>query len=236
MSARGYVGPEVVQVLIVEDDPVIASVYRRMIGGMRRFEVAGVVTRGEDALAFLERRPSDLMLLDLRLAGMSGLTLLQRLRSDGHPIEVIAVTACNSSAAVRALVQYGAVDYLVKPFTIERLRQSIGHYLNRVAALHGEQLDQDAIDRACSAGRKPKRWLPKGLTEAGVQRVCEALAHDGDARSSTDVADATGLARATARRYLEYLVCTDRASVESIPSGPGRPRKLYRSEQSFTVV
>lgn len=229
MSQRAF------QVLIVEDDPVIASVYKRTIAGMNRLEVAGIVTRGEDALAFLQRRPCDLMLLDLKLAGMSGVSLLQRLRNDGQTIEVIALTACRSSSAVQTMVQRGAVDYIVKPFTIDRLRQAIGRYLNRVAALNEEQLDQDAVDRACAAGRGPKRWLPKGLTEEGVQRVCEALARNDAEYSSTEIAEATGLARATARRYLEYLVSTDRASVEAVSFGPGRPRKLYRREQPATV-
>jgi len=223
------------QVLIVEDDPIIASVYKRTVAGITRLEVAGTVSRGEDALAFLKRHPCDLMLLDLKLAGMSGLTLLQRLRSAGNPIEVIGLTACRNSTAVRALVQRGAVDYLVKPFTVERLRQSLGRYLYRVAAFHDNQLDQQAVDQVCAAGRSPKRWLPKGLTEEGVSRVCQALDERGAAASSTDIAETTGLARVTARRYLEYLVSTDQASVEAIPSGPGRPRKLYRREHAVTV-
>lgn len=235
MSDLAQTEPRALQVLIVEDDPIIACVYKRMIAGMSRLEVAGTVTRGEDALAFLQRYPCDLMLLDLTLAGMSGVTLLQRLRSAGHSTEVIALTACRDSSYVRAIVQRGAVDYIVKPFTVERLRQSIGRYLCRVAALNGEHLDQDAVDQVCGAGRSPNRWLPKGLTEEGVKRVCEALDPRDATASSTDIARATGLARVTARRYLEYLVSTDQASVEAIPSGPGRPRKLYRREQTVPI-
>src|SRR4051812_38147805 len=64
------------RVLIVEDDPVVASVYERTVSAMSRMEVIGTVSSGEHALAMLERRPCDLLLLDLRLAGMSGVTLL----------------------------------------------------------------------------------------------------------------------------------------------------------------
>ncbi|MGH2940237.1 MAG: response regulator [Solirubrobacterales bacterium] len=223
------------RVLIVEDDPIIASVYKRTVANMSRLEVVGTVARGEDAIAFLKRHPCDLMLLDLKLAGMSGVTLLQHLRSSGNPIEVIALTACRGSSAVRTIVQRGAVDYLVKPFTVERLRQSLGRYLYRVAAFHDSQLDQEAVDQVCAAGRSAKRWLPKGLTEEGVKRVCEALDGCDEPASSTDLAEVTGLARVTARRYLEYLVSIDQASVEAYPSGPGRPRKLYRREQAVAI-
>jgi response regulator of citrate/malate metabolism len=217
------------QVLIVEDDPVIASIYQRTIAGVARLEVAGTVRRGEDALAFLGRRRCDLLLLDLALAGMNGLPLLQQLRNMGHPVEVIAVTANRRSATVRAVIQRGAIDYLVKPFSVERLRQALGLFLHRATALRGDQLDQEAVDQVCASGRVSKRWLPKGLTQDGVTRVRDALEGRPSGVSSSDIAASTGLARVTARRYLEYLVATDQASVEAFPTGPGRPRKLYQT-------
>jgi two-component system, CitB family, response regulator DctR len=216
------------QVLVVEDDPVIASVYRRTVKSVDGLEVAGTVCRGEDALALLNRQHCDLLLLDLKLSGMSGLALLQKLRTSGYPIEAIALTACRNSGTVRALVQRGAIDYLVKPFPIERLRQSLARFLYRASALRNEELDQAAVDQACAAGRVSKRWLPKGLTQDGVASVRGALEVQRQGASSSDVADATGLARVTARRYLEYLVVTEQASVEALPNGPGRPRKVYR--------
>ena len=217
------------QVLIVEDDPVVASIYRRAVAGVPRLQVAGVVSRGEDAIALLRRQPCDLLLLDLTLAGMSGLTLLQQLRSSGHPTEVIALTASRKSATVRKVIQGGAIDYLVKPFTVDRLHRALGLFLNRVSALGGEQLDQEAIDQACASGRVSKRWLPKGLTPEALRLVRDALDARDEPLSSAEVAEATRLARVTVRRYLEYLVATNQATCESWPAGPGRPRKLYGS-------
>jgi two-component system response regulator DctR len=221
------VAPRPWRVLIVEDDSVVASVYKRAIAGVARFEVVGVVARGEDVLAFLRRQPCDLLLLDLQLSGMNGVTLLQTLRSAGNPIEVIALTANRNADIVRTVIQRGAIDYLVKPFTIDRLRQALGLFLNRVSALGGDQLDQEAVDRICASGRVSKRWLPKGLTAEALIRVRDVLEDHGEPLSSSEVAASTGLARVTARRYLEYLVTTDEATCDSYPMGPGRPRKLY---------
>jgi response regulator of citrate/malate metabolism len=218
------------QVLIVEDDPVVASVYRRALTASEDFEVRGVVGSGEDAVAFLGRWPCDLMLLDLHLAGMNGVSLLQKLRAANNPIEVIALTATRNASIVRSVVQRGAIDYLVKPFSIERLHQALGLFLNRAAALRSDQLDQNTVDNICAAGRVPKRWLPKGLTEDGVTRVREVLGGTDTGMSSSEIARVTGFARVTARRYLEYLVATGQASVEALPSGPGRPRKVYEAQ------
>jgi response regulator of citrate/malate metabolism len=220
------------QILIVEDDPIVASVYKRSLEGSEDFEVRGVVCSGEDALAFLGRWPCDLMLLDLQLAGMNGVTLLQRLRAANDPIEVIAVTATRAANVVRAILQRGALEYLVKPFEIERLHRALDLFRTRVTALDGRELDQGTIDVACAAGRVSRRRLPKGLTEQGVRRIKKALIDDGGSISSVEVAELTGIARETARRYLEYLVTTNQASVSSEPSGPGRPRNRYTSPES----
>jgi two-component system response regulator DctR len=216
------------QVMIVEDEPEVADLYVRSLATMSRFAVAGVARDATGALDLLRRRPVDLVLLDLHLGADDGLALLRRMRAQGSSVEVIALTAASDPASVRVVLQHGAIDYLVKPFALERLRQALGLFLNRSAALSGGALDQAAIDRACASGRPARRWLPKGLQEGGVHRVRAAL--DPVAGSSaTDVADRTRMARVTARRYLEYLVATEQATVDSEPNGPGRPRKLYRS-------
>lgn len=213
--------------LIVEDERRVADVYARAVSSLAPFAVAGIAHSAEQALPLLHGQPIDLLLLDLELGGVGGLSLLRHLRASGSVVEVIALTASRDPAAVRAVIQHGGIDYLVKPFALERLRQALGLFLNRAAALSGEQLNQEAIDRVSSAGRQPPRWLPKGLATDGLGRVRAALAA-GARLSASDVADRTGMARVTARRYLEYLVVTDQATVETEPAGPGRPRKLYR--------
>jgi response regulator of citrate/malate metabolism len=221
--------------MIVEDEPEVAGVYVRALAGMSRFAVAGVARDATGALDLLRRRPVDLVLLDLHLGADDGLTLLRRMRAGGSTVEAIALTASSDPASVRALLQHGAIDYLVKPFTLERLRQALGLFLSRSAALSGDVLDQAAIDRACASGRPARRWLPKGLEDGGVQRVRAAL--DPVAGSSaTDVAGRTCMARVTARRYLEYLVAIGQATVDSEPDGPGRPRNLYRATAGAAVV
>jgi two-component system response regulator DctR len=223
------------QVLIAEDDARTAAVYAKVIEAVSRLDVAGIVTNGEEALTLMSTRSCDLLVLDLHLVGMDGLTLLRRLRASRSPVEVIAVTGRRDAAVVRSVIQLGAIDYLVKPFTVERLRQALGLFLNRVAALHDTMLDQAGVDRVAGAGRVPRRWLPKGLTQEGLAQVAAALdATPRVAVSSSDVAALTGMARVTARRYLEYLVAIEQASVDTHATGPGRPRKLYQATSRST--
>jgi response regulator of citrate/malate metabolism len=221
--------PTTWQVLIVEPDTTMAAMFRRGISNKSGLKVAGVVSRGEDALEFMRRHRVDLVVLDLRVAGMNGIQLMDRLRMANSPAEVIVVSGARHSEVVRAVLHRGAVDYLVKPFSPDRLRHALDLFVNRAMALCEDVLDQEMIDRACASGRAQGRDLPKGLTSDGVLRVRCALNEGRVPRCSSEIAELTGLARVTARRYLEHLVATDQAVVETWPSGPGRPRKLYRS-------
>jgi response regulator of citrate/malate metabolism len=216
------------QVLVAEDDLRLASIYARAITDMPRLQISGVVTSGEQALAHTAASPPDLLILDLELAGLDGVSVLRRLRAAGSTVEVIVVTAHRDLAHVRSSVHHGALDYIIKPFELERLRRAVGLFLSRMAALQLEHVDQVAIDRVSGAFRTPSRWLPKGLSEVPLRQVRSELEQQHRLISSLEIAERTGLARVTVRRYLEYLVSTNQAVVVSEPHGTGRPRKLYR--------
>src|SRR4051794_11217367 len=115
-------------ILIVEDDATIASIHKRLILRHPGFTVTAVVPSAEQAMALVRRGVRiDLILLDISLPGANGDDLLRALRATGGP-EVIAVTASRDPAMVRRLLNLGVVDYLIKPFTPERLQQALVRY------------------------------------------------------------------------------------------------------------
>ncbi len=217
------------RVVIVEDDAGVALVHRQVVARMAMFEVVGVAESAEQALEQLRASRPHLLLLDLSLPGADGVSLLRRLRAARMAVEVIAVTASRDPEAVRAMVHLGVVDYLVKPFPPERLRQALGFFLRRMAALGGAEMGQEQIDALCSSGRRAGRALPKGLVGATLEEVRRHVAVCDGARSAGDVGRATGMSRVTARRYLEDLLAPVEVTVALRGPGPGRPRRLYRA-------
>lgn len=215
------------RVLIVEDDAKVASIHKRIVSAHPGFRVSALAGTADQAITVLRRGvPIDLILLDVALPGADGISLLRAIRSRGGP-EVIAVTAARDPSVVRALLQLGVVDYLVKPFTVERLQQALVRYRDRARTLSGEQLEQSAIDRLYAGAET--RLLPKGLHPATLESVRGALrASGGEALTSDEVAARAAVARVTARRYLEYLSAVRQVECESHSDGPGRPRKIYR--------
>jgi response regulator of citrate/malate metabolism len=217
------------RVLVVEDDRTVASVHCRLVARMPSFAPVGVASTAAQAQEMVANLRPHLILLDLGLPGDNGLSLLRRLRAAGAPVEVIAVTAASSTKVVRAALHLGVLDYLVKPFSPERLRQALGHFLARMSALHPERLDQMAVDMLRETGPPGARWLPKDLTPDRLEAIQRLLETAGAPVTAADAGAAAGIARVTARRYLEYLVTVGEATCESVAAGRGRPPKTYRA-------
>jgi response regulator of citrate/malate metabolism len=217
------------RVLIVEDDVAVAAMHRAVVESVPGLRIVGIAGGVADAKRLAARMRPGLALLDLGLPDGSGLGVLRWLRGHRTPIEVIAITAASRPDLVREAVHLGVVDYLVKPFPLERLRHAVAIAAARTAALGDAALDQAGVDRFRAGGAPARRLLPKDLRPATIARVRAALAAATGPVTADDAGHRAGVARVTARRYLEYLVTVGEAVAESDPQGPGRPRKRYRA-------
>jgi two-component system response regulator DctR len=216
------------RVLVVEDNAAVAALHCRLIDALRGFRTVGVVSDGEAAYRAVEVMRPDLAIVDLTMPGGDGLTLLRRIRHAGVPLEVVVVTASRDAHTIREVMHLGVVDYLVKPFAPERLRQSCNAFALRARALTRPLLAQDEVDLVQSTGAARIQRLPKGLKRSTLHAVREALEQSEKPLSADEVGHRIGVARVTARRYLEYLDVIGLARVERECHGPGRPRNRYQ--------
>jgi len=223
-------------VLVVEDDPVAADAHALYVSRVPGFAVTAVARSRAEAVRTLERRPVDLVLLDLYLPDGGGLSLLRSLRAAGHTTDVFAVTSARDLAVVREGVSLGVVQHVLKPFTFDTLRDRLLQYAQfRSAAAEaeragGEAATQAEVDRALSALRAPRpAALPKGLSAATLESVTQALRAAGPhGLTASAAAGELGINRITARRYLEHLVAGGSASRRPQYGQVGRPEHCYR--------
>ncbi|BEP14020.1 response regulator [Acidothermaceae bacterium B102] len=216
------------RVLIVDGDTQGALMLRRIVCVQPGFVVVGIASTSEEAYAIVQRGvPIDLILLDSGLPKANGVTLLKALRKHGGP-EVIAVTSAREPRVMQELLHLGVVDYLLKPFAVERLQEALLRFGDRMRAFNKRgELEQWQIDLLYSHPRRSS--LPKNLQQETLDAVRLALRRAGeDFASAEEVARVSAMARVTARRYLEHLVNSQQAEVDVCHGGPGRPRKLYR--------
>jgi len=129
--------PARVATLVVDDEPVARAGMRRMLAEIEWIHCIGEAASGPAALEAIERQRPELVFLDINMPGMSGIELLRKLR---HRPFVIFTTAYAEHAV--SAFELGAVDYLLKPFGLERLQGS----LERARAALGEPLPP-VVDR-----------------------------------------------------------------------------------------
>jgi response regulator of citrate/malate metabolism len=221
----------VIGVLVVDDDYRVADLHKSFVERCPGFAVVGTALSASEARRIHADIRPDLVLLDLYLPDGHGLALAGELRAV-HPADIMVITAAKDVANIRAALHIGALNYLVKPFAFATLRDRLERYAswrNEVGALR-QDAHQNQIDGLFGRVQvEAMTDLPKGLNATTLQLVERTLRDSPAPLSAEDVAHLTGVSRVTARRYLQFLVDRDVASIESVYGAPGRPRHLYGS-------
>jgi response regulator of citrate/malate metabolism len=220
-----------IQVLVVEDDPIASAAHATYVGRVPGFAVAGIVATGRDALRHLAHCRTDLVLLDLNLPDLPGLEVCRAIRAAGRRVDVIAVTSARDLATVRIAVDQGVLQYLLKPFVFNTLRERLEGYagyreeLNRAGGTVAGQQDVDRLVSGLSP--RPANRLPKGMSPQSLEAMIARLRSVPGALSASEAAEPLGLSRVSARRYLEYLCDVGLATRTSRYGGTGRPEIEY---------
>src|SRR5512143_2934234 len=116
-------------VLLVDDEPSILQLARMYLE--REGFAVEEACDGEAALAFVERRPPDLMVLDIMLPKLDGFEVCRRLRSAGRQLPIIMLTARDEDIDKILGLELGADDYLTKPFNPRELVARVKAILRR---------------------------------------------------------------------------------------------------------
>lgn len=222
------------QVVIVEDDPMVAMLNRRYTEKDPRFRVCRECPDGRAALEYLRAHPADLVILDMYMPQMDGLDVLRQLRAAGVSTDVIMITAASDTATVEAAMRLGVVDYLVKPFEYDRFRQALDAFDRRRQAIRAQSVNQQQLDELLHrgapvpAGEKPEeKPLPKGLQQKTLDAICACLKSSTEGLTCEQLAAGAGFSAVTVRHYMHYLEESGRVDSRVDYSTGGRPSVIY---------
>ena len=126
------------KILVVDDEEVVRLSHSRLLSG----DDCNVETvwNGAAALAEMERRPYDLVLLDLRMPGMDGLTTLRAIKDRWPSAEVVIITGYPSVETAKEAIRLGAYGYLAKPVPPDEvIRVASGAITQKKWSLHQAQ-------------------------------------------------------------------------------------------------
>jgi DNA-binding response OmpR family regulator len=126
------------RILVIDDDPAVTSLLKRGLS----YEGFAVETAGSgvEGLSIARERPSDLVILDVMMPGLSGFEVLQRLRAADEQLPVLMLTARDAPSDQVQGLESGADDYVIKPFTFEVLLARVHALLRRQRLEHPQVL------------------------------------------------------------------------------------------------
>ncbi len=206
---------------------MVEFIHRNYLEKSYPFKNIYSVQKEEDSKNYLEGKEIDLVLLDIHLKEGNGLNLLKKIRESYPQIEVIMVTAANEKNVISEALHLGVLDYLVKPFTFERFKESIVRFLKLKETWQNETFDQKSIDELIGNGTNQALPLEKGMTEETLNYILKELDSYQKTFTVISVAEKTGLSQVSIRKYLRYL--EDRGQIKSAMQyeKKGRPYKVY---------
>jgi len=150
MRAEYLEGPAISRpnILIVDDDQSIRE-FLGILLGKEGYRICSAAS-GEDAIQLMEQKDVSLVITDVRMPGIDGVTLLKKIKAKSPDIPVILITAFASMDSAVAAMKEGAWDYLTKPFRIEEIREVVAKALEKRP--ESQSLSRDPTNKVCRLG------------------------------------------------------------------------------------
>ncbi|KAB8162963.1 response regulator [Streptomyces sp. 3MP-14] len=190
-------------VLLVDDDPLVRSGLRLMLGAAEDIAVLGEAADGREVPALVAEHRPDVVLMDIRMPGMDGLAATERLRQRDPAPEVMMLTTFHADEHVVRALRAGAAGYVLK----DTPPQEIVAAVRRVAA--GEPvLSADVTRRLIAqvAGSGRERRQARRRVNALPERERDVALLVGQGRSNAEIAAALYLSVPTVKTHVSRLL------------------------------
>jgi two-component system, NarL family, response regulator len=141
-----------IRILVVDDHPVVRAGLASMLSSIPGLTVTGAASTGEEALQLIDREQPDVLLLDLRMPGMTGIELLKAIRAKPAPPRALVLTSYESDEEIYRAIEAGAQGYLLKSTpqaeivtAIQTVHSGKHHIPPRIAARLAERMVRSAL-------------------------------------------------------------------------------------------
>lgn len=193
-----------IRLLIVDDHPVVRVGMRGIFGGDDRFVIVGEAENGRLAVKLATELLPDVILLDLRMPVMDGVSAMQAILAVRSEARILVLTTYDSDQDIRRALDAGALGYLLKDSPREELYRAV------VLAAEGKPVLSMTI-----SGR-----LFAGGDDALTEREIEVLAYAGKGDTNAGIAKRLHISEATVKTHLKHIYAklgvTDRAAAVAV--------------------
>lgn len=184
-----------IRILLVDDHSVVRQGLRMFLSAGGEFEIVGEARDGEEAVQLASELNPDVVLMDLLMPVMDGITAIGQIRARQPDVEVIALTSVLEDASVVGAVRAGAIGYLLKNTEGAELRRAV-----RAAAEGQVQLSPEASARLMAELRQPVQ------AEALTERETDVLKLLAAGKSNKEVAQRLGITERTVKTHVSSIM------------------------------
>ena len=181
---------ERIRLLIVDDHPVVRDGLRGMLERQADFEIVGEAGNGLDAVQLVNELLPDIVLMDLRMPEMDGVTALGEIKSNQPQVQVLVLTTYDSDADILPAIEAGASGYLLKDSSREEL------YAGIRAAARGETVLAPSV-----AARLVSRMRAADEEQLSSREI-EVLQLVAEGESNSEIAEQLHISQATVKSHL----------------------------------
>ena len=182
-----------ITLLIVDDHPVVRDGLRGIFTGDERFEVVGEAANGAEAVTLAEARRPDVVLMDLRMPDVDGVTAIAELARRGVPARILVLTTYDTDSDVLPAIEAGATGYLLKDAPREELFRAVE------AAARGQAVLSPAVaTRLMGQMRAP-------ASDVLSQREIEVLGLISRGSTNREAAERLFISEATVKTHLVHV-------------------------------
>ncbi len=195
-----------VRVLLVDDQPLFREALGVLLGARDGVEVVGEAGDGADALRQVRALSPDVVLMDLRMPVLDGIAATRRLREEHPGVRVLALTTFDGDEEVFAALRAGAVGYLLKDTSGDRLAEAV-----RTAARGGSTLEPSVAAKVVAriAGLPAEEEARPAVPPPAVPlsaRELEVLRHVAAGASNREIAAALYLTEGTVKNHVTSVL------------------------------
>lgn len=196
---------DVIRLVVVDDDPLVRMGLGLILGGAAGLEVVGEAADGEDAPALVARHRPDVVLMDIRMPKVDGLTAMATLLAAADPPKVIVLTTFDADDLVIRALAAGAAGFLLKDTPPERMIEAI-----RAVDAGETMLSPTVMSRVIAAATRQstddRRLTAERALDQLTERELEVAVAIGHGRANAEIAAELFMSVATVKSYVTRIL------------------------------
>ncbi|MFG3246611.1 response regulator [Streptomyces sp. NPDC048187] len=194
-----------IRLLLVDDDPLVRAGLSLMLGGADDVEIVGEAADGDEVAALVDRTRPDVVLMDIRMPVVDGLTATERLRARAEAPQVVVLTTFHADEQVLRALRAGAAGFVLKDTPPAQILDAV----RRVAA--GDPVLSPAVTRrlmeqAAGTGSDTRRTRARARLDALNDREREVAVAVGRGMANADVAAHLFMSVATVKAHVSRIL------------------------------